>query len=173
MAEHFYESCPAMRPGDNVIDLDALDWDSEDWDSYDCPVCRFANELESDARGRGVVRGIVLTLDTFEEISAARNMGMSKIDIFQKLVLEFDPDGIDIKNDSWTLPAEELKEHCDTNYLVGHWPPYCPTCQVGCVNVSTEGTEDIWHCYLRCGFEVRTGVSLRVIPFRPSAKSDE
>ena len=46
MATHFYDDCPAMTDGDEMLDKEGLDL--EDW-VYDCPTCQYVEQVEETA----------------------------------------------------------------------------------------------------------------------------
>ena len=49
MATHFYNDCPVMNHGDEVLDKEGLDL--EDW-VYDCRTCQYVEHVEGDCLGR-------------------------------------------------------------------------------------------------------------------------
>ena len=150
-----------MQPGELVTIED------EDWERFDCPACRFAEKLESEAQGNGMLHGLLTAMYKLEEITTARNTGMSKLDIFRRLVTESDPDGVEIKNDPLFLPALMIMSDDEHTEVL----PYCSVSHnipLTTYYVSTEDSVDIWRCN-QCDLEIRRNVSLRPIPLRPQA----
>ena len=149
MPTHFYNDCPVMNDGDAVLDTEGLDL--EDW-VYDCPTCRYVEQVEGTAWAGGFYNGLQAALHRLDEVQTAIDLGHSKLQAFRLLMRDWgDPEMV---SDPGFLPLlimtiEEL--------MVYH----CPDCDVGTSYSHTEDDADVWRCD-RCGGEIRLPVEDRV-----------
>ena len=149
MATHFYDDCPGMNDGDEVLDKEGLDL--EDW-VYDCRTCQYVEHVEETAWAGGFYNRLQAALSRLDELQTAINVGHSKLRAFRLLMREWgDPEMV---SDPGYLPllimtSEELMVY------------QCPECQVGTSYSRTEDDVDVWNCG-QCGGEVRIPVEDRV-----------
>ena len=90
MATHFYDDCPAMNDGDEMLDKEGLGL--EDW-VYDCPTCQYVEQVEETAWAGGFYNGLQAALSRLDELQAAINVGHSKLQAFRLLMRDWgDPE---------------------------------------------------------------------------------
>ena len=90
MATHFYDDCPAINDGDEMLDKEGLDL--EDW-VYDCPTCQYVEQVEQEAWAGGFYNGLEAAISRLDELQAAINVGHSKLQAFRLLMRDWrDPE---------------------------------------------------------------------------------
>ena len=143
MTTHLNKDCPAMNPGDEMVDLEALE--VEDW-IYDCQTCQYTEERTKWNWEGGYLNGVQHALYKLDEIQTAIQLGRSKLQVFRLLINDWgDPESVGRNPQHKPLLIMTSEEIADYS---------CPSCDMGTDYSRTEGNTDIWRCSI-CGHEIR------------------
>ncbi len=148
MTTHFYEDCPEMAEGDEILDTESLDLD--DW-VYDCKTCQYVERVENKAWAGGFSNGLQEALYSLDEVQAAISVGHSKLQVFRLLIKDWGDTEL-VPNPQYRplliMTEEEISAY------------YCPTCDVTTYYSRTEDGVDLWLCD-HCGHEIRIPIEDR------------
>ena len=142
MTTHFNGDCPAMKPGDGIVDTENLE--IEDW-VYDCMTCRYTEQRIHRAWEGGFLNALQLALYRLDEIQTARELGRSKLQIFRLLVNDWRD-----RETVWSPEFLPLMIMTDEEILAYS----CPDCEIGMSHSRTENDVAVWVCG-GCGREMR------------------
>ena len=149
MTTHFYEDCPRIAEGDEILDSEGPAID--DW-VYDCQTCQYVENVEKKAWSGGFHNGLQEALYRVDEVQAAIDVGHSKLQVVRLLIRDWGD--IELVRNPRYRP---LLIMTDDEIMVYH----CPTCSVKTSYARTEDDVDVWLCDT-CGHEIRISVENQV-----------
>lgn len=155
MTVHLFSECPGRLGSEPVAD---------GGDTYDCRICIFTSQESDRTWEGGHLLALVCVVSELESLVSGYGVGLSKLEIFRRLVVRLDPKGTAIKNSPdyiqcfLTMDSKERSKSC------------CNNCGEGLEYLSTSNGKYLWVCqYGECGSTRAIEVNERCIPMRPTS----